>query len=101
MDEGRNMILLFPTLVQGINTKEGREAFKAECHMFYSRRVVDLRDGAPKWDELNEKSRRMDDEGNFLEGEEEKKEDGMEGEGVNGSAVEERESKRQKIEGGD
>ncbi|KAK5654276.1 hypothetical protein OQA88_7452 [Cercophora sp. LCS_1] len=56
MDEGRNMILLFPTLIEGINTKEGIEAFKAQCHMFYSQRVVDVKDGLPKWEGMNDDS---------------------------------------------
>lgn len=85
MDEGRNMILLFPTLIEGINTKEGREAFQAECHMFYSRRVVDIKDGLPKWEGLNEESKRMDEDGNVIE-DKEKESD-------------EHEKKRQKVEG--
>lgn len=94
MDEGRNMILLFPTLVEGINTEEGREAFKVQAHMFYSRRVVEVRDGVAKWDGLDGKSRRMDDEGRFLDGE------GIEGEGKEEEEKGEPESKRQKIEAG-
>jgi hypothetical protein len=92
MDEGRNMILLFPTLIDGINSKEGREAFKATCHMFYSRRVVDIRDGAEKWDGLNGDSDRLDEDGNVMQmeggGEENKHQD------VDGD----REKKRQKTE---
>lgn len=86
MDEGRNMILLFPTLIEGINSKEGRDAFKPEAHMFYSRRVVDIKDGVPKWDGINGESRRMDEDGNIIEEEHEKE-------------SEEHEQKRQKMEG--
>ena len=50
------MILLFPTLIEGINTKEGREAFKAQSHMFYTQRVVDIKDGLPKFSGLSDKS---------------------------------------------
>lgn len=64
MDEGRNMVLLFPTLIEGINTKEGREAFKAECHIFYSQRVVEFRgDGLKKFEGLDGKSPLLGDEG--------------------------------------
>jgi hypothetical protein len=61
MDEGRKMILLFPTLIEGINTPEGREAFKATCHMFYPQRVVDVRDGLPKFKGLADESERVDE----------------------------------------
>ena len=80
------MILLFPTLIEGINTQKGREAFKPECHMFYSRRVVDIKDGVPKWDGINNESKRMDDDGNIIEDEHKKQ-------------SEEHEQKRQKTEG--
>jgi len=55
MDEGRNMILLFPTLIQ-FESKKDRDNFKPTCHMFYSQRVVDIPDGLPKWAEMNDKS---------------------------------------------
>jgi hypothetical protein len=77
MDEGRNMILLFPTLIEGINTKKAREAFRATCHMFYPERVVDFqRDGRVKWAGLDNQSNILDDEENVLV----KYEDGMSGE---------------------
>jgi len=56
------MILLFPTLIEGINTKEGREAFQAQCHMFYSQRVVDIKDGLPKWKGMSDDSPLLDEE---------------------------------------
>ncbi|KAK0738190.1 Mss4-like protein [Schizothecium vesticola] len=69
MDEGRNMILLFPTLIEGINTDEGRSAFKAGCHMFYGQRVVEVRDGLPKWKGMNDDSVLLDEEtGEEIEG---------------------------------
>ena len=55
MDEGRNMILLFPSLIH-FKTKEDRDRFKPKCHMFYSQRVMDINDGLPKWTGLNETS---------------------------------------------
>lgn len=61
MDEGRNMILLFPTLIEGINTPAGRAAFRAQCHMFYPQRVVDVRDGLPKFSGLADESPLVDE----------------------------------------
>ena len=46
MDEGRNMILLFPSLIK--LGDEGKKNFKPTCHMFYGQRVVDIPDGTPK-----------------------------------------------------
>lgn len=67
MDEGRNMILLFPTLIEGINTPEGRKAFKSKCHMFYPQRVVDfVGDGVPKFSGLEDASDLLDDDGNVV-----------------------------------
>lgn len=67
MDEGRNMILLFPTLIEGINTKKAREAFRATCHMFYPQRVVDFqRDERIKWEGLDNNSSILDDEDNVI-----------------------------------
>lgn len=67
MDEGRNMILLFPTLIEGINTPEARKAFEAKCHMFYPQRVVDFKgDGIPKFAGLENHSDALDDEGNVI-----------------------------------
>ncbi len=62
MDEGRNMILLFPTLIEGINTDEGRQAFKAQCHMFYPQRVVDIKDRLPKFKGLSDQSPLIDED---------------------------------------
>ena len=73
MDEGRNMILLFPSLIEGINTPEGRKAFEISCHMFYPQRVVDIPDGKPKWTGLSDSSDLLDEDGNSLPDEENKK----------------------------
>lgn len=74
MDEGRNMVLLFPELLdlgeRGKKDFEVRYGFFQEpllfvliltaktnsCHIFYSQRVVDIDDGKPKWSELDESS---------------------------------------------
>jgi hypothetical protein len=53
MDEGRNMILIFPSLVH-LKSDEDRANFKPRCHMFYGQRVMDVPDGLPKWTGLNE-----------------------------------------------
>jgi hypothetical protein len=67
MDEGRNMILLFPPLLKKINTKEGREAFKPSCHMFYTQRVAEFRgDGVVKWKGIDNQSDMIDDDENVL-----------------------------------
>jgi hypothetical protein len=67
MDEGRNMILLFPTLIEGINTERGRKAFEPTCHMFYPQRATDFRgDGKIKWEKLDNGSNILDDDGNVL-----------------------------------
>lgn len=85
MDEGRNMILLFPTLVDfergGDGASEGRKAFEPSCHMFYGQRVVDVRDGKPKWTGLNEESELMDDDGNVVKGEKRKRDEEEKGNG--------------------
>jgi len=67
MDEGRNMILLFPTLIEGINIPEGRKAFKPACHMFYTQRVCDVKDGHDKWSGLDYMSDQIDDDGNVIQ----------------------------------
>ena len=61
------MILLFPTLIDGINTPEGRKAFRPACHMFYPQRVCDVKDGLDKWAGLDFSSDRLGDEGEVVE----------------------------------
>ena len=60
MDEGRNMILLFPTLVN-IQTEEDKAKWRPRCHMFYNQRVIDIPDGLPKWTGLNQSSDLIED----------------------------------------
>ncbi|KAI4250265.1 MAG: hypothetical protein LQ352_005401 [Teloschistes flavicans] len=60
MDEGRNMILLFPTLID-FKTPEDRKNFDISCHMFYPRRVLDIPDGKPKWSGINNSSDLIED----------------------------------------
>jgi len=50
MDEGRNMCLVFPTLISEVKTdREAFNDFQPSCHIFYGSRVVDVNDGRPKW----------------------------------------------------
>ena len=69
MDEGRNMILLFPTLIKGINTPKGREAFKPSAHMFYPQRVTNgfRGEGVVKWKGLDNNSDLLDDDENVIQ----------------------------------
>lgn len=60
MDEGRNMILLFPTLID-FKSPEERKNFDISCHMFYPRRVLDIPDGKPKWSGINGQSDLIED----------------------------------------
>ncbi|KAF4982761.1 hypothetical protein FZEAL_1662 [Fusarium zealandicum] len=60
MDEGRNMVLLFPTLLN-LDTPQLRENFQPQSHIFYPERVVDIPDGKKKWTGLDEKSDLMDE----------------------------------------
>ncbi|WPH03773.1 Hypothetical protein R9X50_00665600 [Acrodontium crateriforme] len=60
MDEGRNMILLFPTLIHFKN-KEAKDKFNPKSHMFYGERVIDVVDGLPKWTGLNGSSELIED----------------------------------------
>ncbi|KFA69514.1 hypothetical protein S40285_05678 [Stachybotrys chlorohalonatus IBT 40285] len=61
LDEGRNMILLFPTLIK-FGSIEARKKFDVKQHLFYGQRVVDIPDGKPKWEGIDHKSRRMDED---------------------------------------
>ncbi|KAJ5563083.1 hypothetical protein N7461_001844 [Penicillium sp. DV-2018c] len=67
MDEGRNMCLIFPGLIELDGSEEERrqkrEIFKPTCHMFYEQRMLDIPDGLPKWSGMNDSSDRLDDQG--------------------------------------
>ena len=60
MDEGRNMILLFPSLVH-LKTDDDKKKWRPRCHMFYGQRVIDVPDGLPKWTGLNQGSDLIED----------------------------------------
>ncbi|KAF8954704.1 Mss4-like protein [Flammula alnicola] len=55
MDEGRNMLLLFPTLIHFENL-EDKQKFYPTCHIFYSRRAMDVKDGLPKFEKHKDSS---------------------------------------------
>jgi len=54
------MILLFPSLIEFRSGVEKRK-FDSTCHMFYANRVVDIRDGLPKWTGIDGKSELIED----------------------------------------
>jgi len=54
------MILLFPSLIH-LDTEEAKEKFRPKCHMFYNQRVIDIPDGLPKWDGINNSSNLIED----------------------------------------
>jgi len=60
MDEGRNMILLFPSLIN-LETLKAKDNFKPRCHIFYSQRVMDIPDGIPKWTKIDKTSDLIED----------------------------------------
>ncbi|KAK8164658.1 Mss4-like protein [Phyllosticta citrichinensis] len=66
MDEGRNMILLFPSLIH-FKTVEDRLNFKPRCHMFYNQRVID--DSPPELIREVERKREEEREERFQKGE--------------------------------
>lgn len=90
------MILLFPTLIEGISTPKARRAFEAKCHMFYGQRVVDFKgDGATKFAGLENDSDIMDDDGNVIQKKEEKE---KEEKGKEKSVSEKNGKKRKKVD---
>ncbi|GAP84074.2 putative glutathione-dependent formaldehyde-activating family gfa protein [Rosellinia necatrix] len=60
MDEGRNMVLMFPGIIN-FRSAADKKLFDAQCHIFYSQRVIDLPDGKPKWVGLDKSSELMKD----------------------------------------
>ncbi len=55
-DEGRRMWLAFPSLFDFGFPPNVPEAFKPNCHIFYSMRMIDLNDGLPRWSGHKNKS---------------------------------------------
>lgn len=65
LDEGRNMVMLFPELLGGIRTERGKEAFKLGDHICWGGRVVEdgvfEGDGVRKWAGVDGRSQLIDD----------------------------------------
>lgn len=57
-DEGRNMWMSFPTLFK-FKHESIPEPFKPSCHIFYQQRVIDVRDGKPKWSKHQDESEQI------------------------------------------
>ncbi|CCG84139.1 protein of unknown function [Taphrina deformans PYCC 5710] len=71
-DEGRNMMLLMPTYIAFPRDHNGRklvpQPWKPQHHMFYGRRVADMKDGLEKY--VTKKGEgKCDDEGRVIEDE--------------------------------
>ncbi|KAK8865767.1 hypothetical protein IAR55_000914 [Kwoniella newhampshirensis] len=67
MDEGRNMVMAFPPCFEfargGGEKKIGLpDAFKPQSHIFYERRLFDIKDGLVKWRGHKEESEKMGEE---------------------------------------
>jgi len=60
MDEGRNMVLLFPSLIH-LKDQKAKDNFKPRNHIFYSQRVMDIPDGLPKWAKIDKTSDLIED----------------------------------------
>lgn len=57
-DEGRNMFLAFPTAFR-FEHGEVPASFRPSCHIFYGSRVVDIPDGAPKFEGMKGDSQEL------------------------------------------
>jgi hypothetical protein len=71
MDEGRNMCLLFPQLVDFSDSPDEQrdrvQTFLPTCHIFYENRLRDIHDGIIKWSGMDEQSHVLDDYGQPLD----------------------------------
>lgn len=97
------MILLFPASIK-FKSREERDRFAPDCHMFYGQRCVDVPDGLPKWKGMSDDSALIEDspEGAKKEYEEKMSKDEeveADGEDEGDNLNEERARKRQKIGG--
>ena len=48
-DEGRNMLLAFPSLFDFSGKLNVPDTFRPTCHIFYGACIIDMDDGLPKW----------------------------------------------------
>ncbi|KAJ5182435.1 hypothetical protein N7492_000051 [Penicillium capsulatum] len=65
MDEGRNVCLLFPQLIELRGSpdeqRKQREMFKPTCHIYYEQRMLDVPDGLPKWSQMDGSSQLLNE----------------------------------------
>ncbi|KAF8196022.1 Mss4-like protein [Pholiota molesta] len=67
MDEGRKMLMVFPTLLH-FESHEDQRKFYPSCHIFYSQRAVDVNDGLPKFEKHKDSSPQIpESSGNALD----------------------------------
>ncbi|KAJ5908673.1 hypothetical protein N7495_001355 [Penicillium taxi] len=70
MDEYDEVCLLFPQLIEFDGTSDDRRKqmnhFKPSCHVFYEQRMLDISDGLPKWSEMANSSRLLNDGGHKI-----------------------------------
>lgn len=55
------MMLMYPSTWK-FDDYEARQAWLPDKHIFYKQRVIDISDGAKKWEGMDEKSESMDEE---------------------------------------
>lgn len=60
-DEGRNMMLMYPS-TWNFAKFEDRQAWLPDKHIFYAQRALDVEDGMPKWEKMQDESELMDEE---------------------------------------
>ncbi|KAJ5562509.1 hypothetical protein N7461_001270 [Penicillium sp. DV-2018c] len=76
MDEGNNVCLLFPELINVEGSydeeKHRKEGFLPKCHIFYEQRLVDISDDLDKWSGMDGESEKLDMYGKRLNEEGEK-----------------------------
>jgi len=60
-DEGRNMLMMFPSAFKFVGG-ETPPKFKPTCHIFYSQRVLKIRDGLPKFQGHKNQSDQLPDD---------------------------------------
>jgi len=60
-DEGKNKMLMYPSLID-FNDRTEREPFLPERHVFYKMRAIDVHDGNPKFEGLQNETPLMDED---------------------------------------
>lgn len=60
-DEGRNMMLMYPS-TWNFDKFADRQNWLPDKHIFYAQRALDIEDGMPKWEKMQDESQLMDEE---------------------------------------